>query len=477
GSKMLGIDIEDVENVNIMQVIPDHLHELVQAELLPELMKNRTWQGELQYLNLKTGRLTDVYAVTFTITDQVTGDPLYLANVSHDISERKKAEEEKKKLEEQLFHAQKMESIGRLAGGIAHDFNNILTSIMGYAELLKMRFSETDSDEGEAADVILKGAERAADLTKQLLGFARGGKFNPVPISMNTVLKESVQVSEKIFEKNINVTFDLEENISAVEADKNQLNQIFTNLFINAKDAMPTGGVLTLKTENIYLNEEYTRQLPEFQPGNYVKISVTDTGIGMPPQVKNHIFEPFYTTKGEGKGTGLGLATVYGIIKNHNGHIEVYSESGVGTTFTIFLPVSEKEIPETSFDTEAVRGDATILVVDDEEYVRNLAKKILLNLGYTVFTAADGNEAVNLYSANKDTIGLVLLDMIMPGLAGKETFLELMKIDPKVKVILSSGFSQDGKATEILELGVLGFIQKPFRIVELSRIIHNALSE
>ncbi|MFC1564671.1 PAS domain S-box protein [candidate division KSB1 bacterium] len=393
-----------------------------------------------------------------------------------DITQIKKRDEEKKELEEQLFQSQKMESIGRLAGGIAHDFNNILTGIMGFAELLKIKYPETDSTEGHAANIIFNGTERAAELTKQLLGFARGGKYNPVVLNINEVLMETVRVSEKIFEKNIHVAFDFSDTIKLIEADKPQLIQVFTNLFINAKDAMPHGGKLHIKTENCIIDYDYSSRYPEFSPGEYVKISVTDSGIGMTKDVKDSIFEPFFTTKGE--GTGLGLATVYGIVKNHHGHISVYSEPGQGTIFALYFPLSEKilEIEETKEEYYST-GDATILVIDDESHVRIITEHMLKTLGYTVLLAEDGKRGLKLFKKQVEEIDLVLLDMVMPNMAGKETYLEMRKIKPDVKVLLASGFSQNGKANEILNEGVLGFIQKPFKIQELSTIVSQILTE
>lgn len=403
------------------------------------------------------------------------GRPLYRTGTVQDITDQKKAEEEKKNLEEQLFQSQKMESIGRLSGGVAHDFNNILTSIMGYAELLQMQFGDRSTQEGQAVDIIINGAERAADLTQQLLGFARGGKYNPVPLKINEVIKECIKVSEKIFEKNVTVKYQLFENIDTIEADKNQMHQVLTNIIINARDAMPDSGNILISTENVFIDREYVTNHPEFKIGQYIKISISDTGIGMPKVVKDRIFEPFYTTKGQGKGTGLGLATVYGIIKNHNGYIHVYSEPGIGTTFSIYLPISGKEIIEEQKEQKVLKGDATVLIVDDEENIRVIIQKQLESLGYKVIIAADGKEAVAIVEEKKDEIDLVLLDLIMPNMAGREAFHEIKKIKPDIKVVLVSGFSQNGKASEILREGALGFIQKPFKLYELSKIINETL--
>ncbi|MFC1477385.1 PAS domain S-box protein [candidate division KSB1 bacterium] len=403
--------------------------------------------------------------------------PKELLGFMLDVTESKTADQEKEKLLEQLYQAQKMESIGRLAGGIAHDFNNILTGIMGYAELLKLQLPDTTTPEGEAADVISQGAERAAELTKQLLGFARGGKYNPLPLNINKIIRETVRVSEKIFEKNIVVTFDFEEGIHTVEADKNQLDQVLTNIIINAKDAMPGGGDLIIQSENVFIDDVYATHFPEIVPGDYVKISITDNGTGMPKDVIEHIFEPFFSTKGEGKGTGLGLATVYGIVKNHGGHLNVYSEMGEGTTFNLYLPVSGKKIVKDRKIHRIFKGDATILVVDDEKNVRRMASRMLNELGYKVLLAEDGKEAVKIYKVKKREIDLVLLDMVMPNMGGKETNLALRKIDPGVKILLSSGYSQDGKAAEILNDGALGFIQKPFRMDDISKKLNNILKK
>ncbi|MFC1514000.1 PAS domain S-box protein [candidate division KSB1 bacterium] len=441
---------------------------------LQELKKTSGFETKEVWFVNNRGEEFPTLVNAYTISGEANS-PLLIAVTVIDITERQKSFKEKKTLEEQLFHAQKMESIGRMAGGVAHDFNNILVGIMGYAELLKIQFSDPETSEGQAAEVILKGAERAADLTTQLLSFSRKGKFNPAPLNINNEILDTMQVSEKIFEKNIEVKYLLDENIHNIEADRHQINQVITNLIINSRDAMPKGGEITFKTENIVFDQEFVIKNPEFKTGKYVKVSISDTGVGMSEEVKNHAFEPFFSTKGESEGTGLGLASVYGIIKNHGGYINLFSSPGEGVTFNIYFPGSEKTAVEEKEEMSFLNGDATILVVDDEENVRQLAQKILKKMGYKVLIAKDGIEGVSMYQQYKNNIDLVVLDLIMPNMAGKETFDMLKKIDPEVKVLLSSGYSQEGKAVDMIKKGAKGFIQKPFRIKEISKAVSEVL--
>jgi PAS domain S-box-containing protein len=401
--------------------------------------------------------------------------PERLVGFMYDITEKKKAKLERAQLEEQLYQAQKMESIGRLAGGIAHDFNNILGSIMAHSEMLKMRFDGKNSFEGKSIESILRGVERAADLTKHLLGFARGGKYNPQPISLNETISEVLGLSEKVFEKNLTMKLFLDNKLKNIEADQGQISQVLTNIVINAKDAMPDGGDLSIRTENVFVDDEYIRKYPEFKSGNYVKITVSDTGIGMEESVKNRIFEPFYSTKE--KGTGLGLATVYGIVKNHEGYIDVISEPGIGTEFKIFFPVTDKLIKQKKINETFISGNETILIVDDEEEILISAELALKKLGYKIITANSGAQAIKLYKKNINRIDLVILDIIMPEISGRETFLELKRIDPNVKVVLSSGYSREGKAKEILKEGAIAFLQKPYKLFELTNIINESIKK
>ena len=466
-AKMFGFESRE-KFMRDCNIVEQYINPEDRKTLIKKIEKN----GEARNFEAQFYR-KDSSVIWIRFSGKINEEKGWIEGVAEDITEMKKAEEETKKLEEQLFQSQKMESIGRLAGGIAHDFNNILTSVMGYAEMLKMKYKDPEKGSGKAADIIFKGSQRAANLTKQLLGFARGGKYNPEPLNVNNVIRDTVSVSEKIFEKNIDVKFDFKKDINTIDADKNQLGQVITNLIINAKDAMPSGGELIISTENAFLDKTYTSKYPEILVGNYVKISVTDTGIGMVKEVKDRIFEPFFTTKG--KGTGLGLATVYGIIKNHKGHINCYSEPGEGTTFNVYLPVSESEIVQKIDKNNILTGHEKILVIDDEESLRKLLSDQLEDLGYNVLSAADGKEGVDIYKDNINEIDLVLLDMIMPGMSGKQAFDALKKLNPDVKVLLISGYSQNGKAKKILSDGALGFLQKPFNLQQLSEIIHDAL--
>ena len=380
---------------------------------------------------------------------------------------------EKKRMEAELIQAQKMEAIGTLAGGIAHDFNNILMGILGYTSLMLLN-TEPDNTSHERLKSIEHLVESGADLTKQLLGFARGGKYEVKPTDVNELVRRSSEIFGRT-KKEITIHRNYQKDLSIADVDRGQIEQVLLNLFVNAWQAMPGGGDLYLETSNVTLDEIYTR-LHSINPGNYVKISVTDNGTGMDQATQRRIFEPFFTTKGMGLGTGLGLASAYGIIKNHGGIINVYSEVGRGTTFTIYLPASTKAIfEEKIIPAEARKSTESVLIVDDQDMILAVARDMLKALGYQVFTAQGGKEALAIYNENKESIDVVILDMIMPSMSGGETFDKLKAINPDVRVILSSGYSINGQATEIMQRGCNGFIQKPFNIKELSQKIREVL--
>jgi PAS domain S-box-containing protein len=380
---------------------------------------------------------------------------------------------ERKNLEAQLQQAQKMEAIGTLAGGIAHDFNNLLMAIQGNTSLMLMNtdFSDLRYEKLKAIeDQVIAGA----GLTKQILGFARVGKYELKPIDMNDVVEKSSTMFGRT-KKEILIHKKFEKNLWAVEADTPQMDQIFMNLYVNAWQAMPGGGHIYLETSNLTITETDGKFF-YMKPGRYVRISVNDTGVGMDEKTKGRIFEPFFTTKEMGRGTGLGLAMVYGIVKGHNGFINVYSEEGKGTTFNIYLPASEKEVlKEEKPEDVILKGRETILLVDDERAIIDVTREILEALGYLVLVAANGREALKLYQENRDKIDVVILDMIMPDMGGGETFDRLKEIKSDIKVILSSGYSLDGEASGIMARGCRGFIQKPSSIAVLSQKVREVL--
>jgi PAS domain S-box-containing protein len=383
--------------------------------------------------------------------------------------------QERKQLEAQLQQYQKMEAIGTLAGGIAHDFNNLLMGILGHASFMALTVKE-DHPHFEPLKGIEKMVRRGADLTRQLLGFARGGRYEVRPTDLN----ELIERSSKLFgrtKKEIQIRRKMQEGVWPVEVDRGQIEQVLLNLYVNAGQAMRKGGELFLQTENVDLEPTFVEPF-QVRPGNYVKISVRDTGVGMDEETKKRIFEPFFTTKETGTGSGLGLASAYGIVRNHEGIIDVSSEKGKGATFSIYLPTSHVEVTRKKKAPRRIpRGTETVLLVDDEDMILEAGEKMLSSLGYTVVCARSGKEALTTYEERKDEIAIVILDMIMPGLGGGAVFDGLKGINKRVKVLLSSGYSLDGEATDILGRGCDGFIQKPFDMRQLSKKLRDILDK
>ncbi len=415
----------------------------------------------------KDGRLLEV-SISASRYDDHQGKPAGTLVILRDVSE-------KKKFEAKLQYMERMEAIGTLAGGIAHDFNNLMMGMQGNISLILY-----DADVSHPYHERLKNIEKliqsGSELTRQLLGYARKGKYEVKPINLNQIITYNSETFGRT-RKNITIHREFAEDLLAIEADESQIGQVLINLYINAADAMPDGGELILKTMNV-THQEMKNKRYDPKPGRYVLLQVTDNGTGMDEKTMERIFEPFFTTKEMGGGSGLGLASVYGIIKGHGGYIEVDSEKGLGTTFSIYLPASDQSVQKTSEPYEKIiKGDKTVLLVDDEEVVIDVAGQLLKKLGYHVLEARSGKEAIQLFLEWCEKIDIVILDMIMPDIGGGEVYDRIKEIDPQVKVLLSSGYSIDGQATDILERGCNSFIQKPFNMIVLSKKIREVLNK
>ncbi len=385
---------------------------------------------------------------------------------------------EHRRLEEQFRQAQKMESLGTLAGGVAHDFNNLLTIIQGFSELL-LADKKEDDPEYEDLQKIYTAAKNGADLVQGLLAFSRKAEIEPCPVNLNHELRRVRKLLTRTIPKMIEIKLSLADDLERVNADSTQMEQILLNLAVNAKDAMPGGGKMTLETRNVSLDEEYCNEHLEAKPGRHVLLSVSDTGHGMERDVVDRIFEPFYTTKKPGQGTGLGLAMVFGVVKSHGGHITCYSEPGVGTEFKIYLSVIEAEEELDGGTTQELHafGTETILLVDDEELIRDLGERILSKVGYKVLTAGNGLEALEVYRKKKPEVSLVILDLIMPEMGGDRCLEEFLKIDPGAKVLIASGYSAKGRTEDLIQAGAKGFIGKPFTKNAMLKAIRRVLDE
>ncbi len=376
-----------------------------------------------------------------------------------------------KALQEQVRQSDKMHAIGELAGGIAHDFNNLLAGILGEANMLKLE-APAGSATCAAAKTIEEAATKMANLTRQLMGFARRGKYQVVPVDIHATIREAVGLLERGISKDIELTLSLDADAPVVVGDPNQMEQIMLNLAINARDAMPSGGQLTFRTRTVKLDAAFCQDHPDVKPGQFLRIDVTDTGYGIPVAIQERIFDPYFTTKAQGTGTGMGLATVYGIVKNHGGAVDVASTEGAETTFTVFLPCAPEQTVSPTGKEPAAKPVSTrtrVLLVDDEEMLRNVVSRMLRRLNCDVVTAENGKEAVDYYSEHGTEVDLVILDMMMPVMGGRDCFRALMAMDPEVKVLLSTGSALEGQAQEIITEGVLGFVQKPYRLEDLGK--------
>jgi len=458
----LGYEQEDITGKKVYSLYGNGIEDA--KTIMKELEEKGELRNHEMRLIRKDGELIDINTSTSPLRNE-KGEIIGTLGIYSDITE-------KKKLEAQLTQSQRMEALGTLAGGIAHNFNNLLMGIMGNTSLMLLETDPTHPNY-KRLNTIEKMVQNGSKLTSQLLGYAREGRYEVRPISFNQLVKDTSDTFDTT-RKDIRVHQDLAEDLFGIKADQGQIEQVLLNLYVNAADAMPGGGNLFLKTMNV-THEDMKNKPYTPRPGNYVLLTVRDTGVGMDKETMERIFDPFFTTKGLAKGTGLGLASVYGIVKAHGGYIDVESKKGHGTTFYVYLPAIEAKSmaqrAEGMEKDEMTRGKETVLLVDDEEMILDVGEELLKTLGYKVLIAKGGKEAVEIYRENKDKIDIVILDMIMPDMGGGKTYDRMKEINPDIKVLLSSGYSIDGQATEILKRGCDGFIQKPFNMKELSQNI------
>jgi two-component system cell cycle sensor histidine kinase/response regulator CckA len=432
------------------------------------VMERGEWAGELSQRTKRGDEITVESRWTLLSNDK--GEPRSILVINTDVTERKK-------VEAQLLRAQRMESIGTLAGGIAHDLNNILSPILMAVQMLQYKVG--DAAAHQWLDILQTNAERGADMVRQVLSFARGVEGERVMLQPKHLVKEVIKILKDTLPKSIEIKFDVSSDLWPISADATQVHQVLMNLCVNARDAMPGGGELFIRAENVTLDDNFARLHIEAKPGKFVMISVADTGCGMSPEVVERIFEPFFTTKGIGKGTGLGLSTALTIVRSHGGFANVYSEPRKGAQFAIYLPAIESAVRSERVELKRLdlpvgRGEL-ILVVDDEEAIRQITKGTLETFNYHVITASDGTEAVALYAQHREEVAAVLTDMMMPFMDGPATIRALQKMNPKVRIIAASGLGASDKAAEAASVGVHTFLPKPFTAERLLKALAEVL--
>lgn len=454
-----GIKIDDAIGKHITELLPEFQSDMT---LITESIQT----GDIKKLTNKLvekeeKQLYENITIYPLLSDGIEGAAIRIDDVTKE-----------HELEEQLIHSRKMDAIGQLAGGVAHDFNNMLGGIMGAAELIKIQKCGGDKKCTKLVDMIMQASGRASELTSKLLAFGRKGKLVSTSIDVHSIINDAVTILKRSVDKKVHISVFANAEHFTVVGDNSGLQNVLINMGINSSHAMPDGGELIIETRNISLTEAYCSASSfDIYPGEYIEIEVKDTGCGIPFEDLGKIFDPFYTTKPVGKGTGLGLASAYGMIQDHHGAVNVYSEKNVGTSFHIQLPCSDEFLTPTDFHVETFTGSGKILLVDDEELIRISGEWMLTELGYDVLVASDGAEAVDIFQQYQNEIDIVLMDMIMPIMNGHEAFFKMKEIDNNCRVIISSGFTNNNRTNELMEAGLCGFIKKPYRIHDLSKML------
>jgi two-component system, cell cycle sensor histidine kinase and response regulator CckA len=467
-TQVFGFTMEDVQGRPILFVPECEMER--RRELIENVLRGESVSGFETKRLTKEGRMLDVSVSSSCYRDH-EGKTAGVVMILRDVTGVKQ-------IEKQLLHAQKMEAVGTLAGGVAHDFNNLLQAIQGYAELLLLKGEKSELGHREHQQ-IFRAAKRGSELTRQLLTFSRKVESRKQPLNLNREVRQTRKLLERTIPKMIEIELRLGEDVKIIHADPMQVEQVVMNLVINAKDAMPDGGRVVVETENVTLDEEYCKLHLGARPGDYVLLTISDNGLGMDEETREHIFEPFYTTKETGKGTGLGLAMVYGIVASHEGYIMCYSKPGEGTAFKIYFPVIKqpKRSHEINAETAVSGGVETLLLVDDEDFIRDLAEQILTDFGYTVLSAADGESALEFYGKEDERVELVILDLIMPGMGGRKCLEQILKINPRAKVLIASGYAAEASAEETRKGGAKGFLRKPYSLQQMLLEVRRVLDE
>jgi PAS domain S-box-containing protein len=446
------------------------------GEVIAAVLRDGQWVGEAEAVRADEEPFQAQLVASVVNDDR--GRPYCLQAWFLDVSERHRAEAERRGLEAQLRQAQKMEAVGQLAGGVAHDFNNLLQVINGYADMA-LRDTASDHPSRGCLSEVIRAGERAATLVRQLLTFSRRQIMRPESLDLNDVIADVLKLLRRVIGEHIRLDFVPGHELGIVHADRGMMEQVLMNLCVNARDAMPQGGRLIIETENVRIDEKYRENHPWAVPGRYVLVGVTDTGLGMDAGTLDRIFEPFFSTKEPGRGTGLGLATVYGIVKQHEGLIRAYSEPAKGTAFRVYLPITERAVSEASpnVDGPIPGGNETILVAEDDPMVLSLATRLLERAGYSVVAARDGAEAVAEFRRRRDRIDAVLLDVVMPGLGGREALEQIRLVAPDVRALFASGYSASAIHTGFVLDPGLRVIQKPLGREDLLRAVRSVLDE
>jgi two-component system, cell cycle sensor histidine kinase and response regulator CckA len=466
--KMLGFSREEILTQSTELYGEDPERGATQQEILEKTLQKGSWRGEVvNYTKDGSERIMDFR--TLVVHDQ-KGQPVALCGISTDITERKQAEKEREKLQTQLLQAQKMESIGILAGGIAHDFNNLLHAMGGNLELLDIKIPD-DHPGKKRVKTIQKSMDKAAHLVRQMLLFSRKADIRTQVLDLNQEIHDAAKLLERSIPRMISIELVLDKNAWPINADPTQVDQVLLNLGTNAADAMPDGGILVIETANAALGQNLERTPIWAKQGKYVLMTVSDTGCGMDKKTRDQVFDPFFTTKEVGKGTGLGLPSVYGIVKAHEGYVTCYSEPGQGTAFKIYWPAAEPgKIEPGEIQTEQAvlqDGTETILLVDDDDQIRELTSEVLEDSGYQVISASSGEQALEIFRKKAKDIDLVLMDLNMPGMGGSRCTRKMITLDPSVRVLVASGYSAIVHGRDVLEFGAKDFISKPYQKREL----------